>query len=153
MNVKACGVWVLLALTGCSGAPDCDYKGKGDTADSAGCLVLRNGELLLMEGRGGKIGPPAGNVEKGESAQCGAERETWEETGVDVRALSLAAEFDNGFKLYWCEATGDFDPEIRRPLEVSSVGLYDPDTFYDLNWRFPEQALVIHQLVNRKLRR
>ena len=46
---------------------------------------------------GGTYGPPGGSVDKNESAQCAAERETWEETGVQVSAGELAAEFDNGF--------------------------------------------------------
>src|SRR6056300_956516 len=142
--------WLVLAA--CSGAPDCHYQGPADQAPSAGCLVLREGRLLLMEGRGGKFGPPGGSVEPGESAQCGAERETWEETGVAVRATSLATQFNNGFHLYWCQPVGDFNTHIQRPLEVASVGLFAPNDFYDLVWRFPDQAALIHRMVNQKLR-
>lgn len=152
MNAKILLPLVVLLLAGC-GAPDCHFSGKADRAPSAGCLVLHNGKLLLMEGRGGKFGPPGGSTESGESAQCAAERETWEETGVEVEARRLATSFDNGFHLYWCEPIGDFSPEVQRPLEVTSVGLFDPDDFYDLNWRYPDQAALIHRMVNDKLRR
>jgi len=156
VNTVLRGLWMLLipvAVAGCSDTPQCNFTGRADQAPSAGCLVLEHGKLLLMEGRGGKFGPPGGSVEKQESAQCGAERETWEETGVEVQAQSIAATFDNGFHLYWCTTVGEFSPEIHRPLEVSSVGLYAPEEFYDLRWRFPEQAVRIQQLVNHKLRK
>ena len=67
------------------------------TAPSAGCLVVDQGEVLLVKIMGGTYGPPGGSVDRRESAQCAAERETYEETGVIAHAGELAKRFDNGF--------------------------------------------------------
>ena len=72
-------------------------------APSAGCLVVNQGEVLLVKIMGGTYGPPGGSVDAGESAQCAAERETNEETGVIAQARDLAISFENGFHLYWCD--------------------------------------------------
>ena len=72
-------------------------------APSAGCLVVDQGDVLLIKIMGGTYGPPGGSVDAGESAQCAAERETYEETGVIAHASELAKRFDNGFHLYWCD--------------------------------------------------
>ena len=65
-------------------------------APSAGCLVVDQGDVLLVKIMGGTYGPPGGSVDAGESAQCAAERETYEETGVIAHASELAKRFDNG---------------------------------------------------------
>jgi ADP-ribose pyrophosphatase YjhB (NUDIX family) len=66
------------------------YVGGNKLAPSSGCLVVDQGDVLLVKIMGGSYGPPGGSVNKRESAQCAAERETWEETGVEVRAGELA---------------------------------------------------------------
>ena len=139
-----------LGLVACGGgAPDCNFKGKADSAPSAGCLVVHENQLLLMEGRSG-FGPPGGAAEADESAQCAAERETFEESGVEVVAGELAATFDNGFHLYWCDSVGIPEPEIQRPLEVSSVGFYSHEQFPDLRWRYPQQGGLIYQMIKNR---
>ena len=57
-------------------------------APSAGCLVVDQGDVLLIKIMGGTYGPPGGSVDASESAQCAAERETYEETGVIAHARS-----------------------------------------------------------------
>lgn len=140
-----------LALTGCfSGSPSCNYSGKAQIAPSAGCLIVDANRILLVEARGGKLGPPGGGVVASESAQCGAERETWEETGLEVRAGKLAKVFDNEFHLYWCEVVGPQKPAVQDPLEVASVDYYPLEEFPALRWRFPDQAAVIYELLDSK---
>ena len=150
---KGCLVAVMSALlVGCEFAPDCTVKDGGDEAFTAGCLVIYNKEVLLVEALG-KWGPPGGTVRSGESAQCGAERETWEESNVAVSAQETAAVFQNGFHLYWCSPVGQPTPEVRAPLEVSSVDFFSTEEFSNLKWRYPDQAKEFSRMVNKRLRR
>ena len=144
------GLSLALSLSGCSQHPPCSVT-KGDMGvPSAGCLVVTNGELLLVKIMGGTYGPPGGAVMSNESAQCAAERETWEETGVHVTAGELAAEFDNGFRLYWCEAASGREIEISRPLEIQHADWYAPELFQHLKWRYANQADIIRALMTER---
>ena len=63
---------------------------------SAAAVVLNDqGEILLLEGprRGWEI--PGGQVEEGESLKAAAIRETKEETGIDIDALTFCGVFQN----------------------------------------------------------
>ncbi len=61
---------------------------------SAGALVLRDNHLLLLRhfkpGRYDFWAPPGGGVESSEMLEAAAERETFEETALRVKARSLA---------------------------------------------------------------
>jgi len=149
-------LWLAFALpllVACEGAPDCRFQGEGDEAVTAGCLVLHQEKLLLIEARGNKWSPPGGSVRPGESAQCGAERETWEETNVAVVAGELAMTFDNGFHLYWCDPVGEPKPEVISPLEVMDVGFFGVESFANRRWRFPYQGELYYRMVNERLGR
>ena len=74
-------------------------------------------------------------------------RETWEETGVQVSAGELAAEFDNGFRLYWCEAVSGREIEISRPIEIQHADWFAPELFQHLKWRYANQADIIQTLM------
>lgn len=148
-------------LMGCEFAPDCTVadteagsgkSGRVDRTYTAGCLVLYDKEVLLVEAMG-KWGPPGGTVRSGESSQCGAERETWEETSVAVSVQGTAAVFQNGFHLYWCSPVGKPVAEVRAPLEVSNVGFFSTEEFANLRWRYPDQAKEFSRMVNKRLRR
>lgn len=140
----------VMSLTACSGQPPCSVAGGDTGVPSAGCLAVDNGELLLVRIMGGTYGPPGGAVATNESAQCAAERETWEETGVQVSAGELAAEFDNGFRLYWCEAVSGREIEISRPIEIQHADWYAPELFQHLKWRYANQADIIYKLMNER---
>lgn len=116
-------------------------------APSSGCLVVDQGDVLLVKIMGGSYGPPGGSVNKGESAQCAAERETWEETGVEVRAGELAKTFENGFQLYSCESVSGRDINITRPLEIKDADWFSDEQLSQLRWRYPEQGSIIQRLV------
>jgi ADP-ribose pyrophosphatase YjhB (NUDIX family) len=96
---------------------------------------------------GGSYGPPGGSVNRRESAQCAAERETWEETGVEARAGELAITFENGFQLYFCESVSGRDITITRPLEIKDADWFSDEQLSQLRWRYPEQGSIIKQLV------
>ena len=137
----------VLVLSACSRQPDCSVTSGDMGVPSAGCLAVDNGEVLLVKIMGGTYGPPGGSVDSSESAQCAAERETWEETGVQVNARELAAEFDNGFRLYWCEAVSGREIEISRPMEIQHADWYAPELFQHLKWRYANQADIIQTLM------
>jgi ADP-ribose pyrophosphatase YjhB (NUDIX family) len=119
-------------------------------APSAGCLAVDDGELLLVKIMGGTYGPPGGSVDAEESAQCTAERETWEETGVQVKAGDLAAEFDNGFRLYWCSPGAGREINIRNTIEIQHADWYPPELFQHLEWRYANQADIIQALMDER---
>lgn len=139
----------LLALAACSeGAPDCAFAGKPDTAPSAGCFSVTEDGLLLVQGMNGEISLPGGSSLPGESAQCTAFRETWEETGLRLQPRELLDVFDTGFHLYRCERdkrSGVIDPPPR--LEVRTAFYLAPDQFESYVWRFEEQRDLLKKLV------
>ena len=145
--------WVALLtamLAGCSAAPECVFEGEPLTAKSAGCLVYQDQALLLVSSHQDLWGPPGGSVDAQESAQCGAVRETWEETGVVVTAGRLARIFDNGFHLFWCTPTMKSEPRVLRPFEVKANGYIPMFRFAELNWRFPDQAAELITLMDQQ---
>jgi 8-oxo-dGTP pyrophosphatase MutT (NUDIX family) len=70
---------------------------------NAGCFLVDKQKLLVVQvihnGRGLDI--PGGTSEKGESAQCTAARETFEETGLNVIVHELAHTFGKFYLFPW----------------------------------------------------
>jgi len=109
--------------------------------------------LVVRHRFGGKLGVPGGRSNAGESAQCVAHRETWEETGLDVEVHGMIRRFDNGFALYRCELV---DPAAAavEPLpvprgarsEVTQIRWVDPDATAASDWRFPRDYPLILDL-------
>lgn len=72
------------------------------------CFVIRDGQILLIRKKrglgAGKINGPGGRLEKGETAEQGAIRETQEEIGVTPTGLEYVGElffqFLDGYKLH-----------------------------------------------------
>ena len=142
-----------IVLGGCdvyAVAPPCPFAGEGDHAPSAGCFSLEDGKVLLVQDLKGRLSPPGGKSLPGETAQCTAYRETWEETGLALQPTELLDVFDTGFHLYRCErlsASGDIDPPIR--FEVRGAFYLPPEEFDNWEWRFPGQQAILRDLVNR----
>lgn len=140
----------FLLMSACShtDGPPCPYEGEPDTAVSAGCLTVVHGRVLVVDSRRGGLTPPGGKTRGGESAQCAAHRETYEETGLDLLPQKLLKVFDTGFHLYYCEIharSGLIEPgavmEVRR-------GFWLPvDEFDDAQWRYPGQGEALYDLV------
>ena len=149
MNHLTVLLLALVALiSACSKQPECSVKDGGNSlAPSSGCLVVDQGEVLLVKIMGGSYGPPGGSVNKRESAQCAAERETWEETGVEARAGELVMTFENGFQLYACESVSGREITITRPLEIKDADWFSYEQLGQLRWRYPEQGSIIRQLL------
>ena len=140
---------LVFCLTGCGEAPPpCSDESRFIVAKSAGCLITGELGTLLVRDWQGRLALPGGSVEVGERAQCGAEREVFEETGISVTAGALATVFDNGFHLFWCHAHTDLEPKILRPLEIKEVGWWLPEQVPEAEWRYPGQGATITALIN-----
>jgi len=130
--VRVCVVAMALgAFAGCKKGPrpllTCPVIGEQTPihdAPAAGCLVVIDGKLLVVRrvdpraGKNGRITPPGGGVESGESARCAAVRECREEAGVDVAAGALVHRFDNGFALFLCRPINDKADAAARTADV-----------------------------------
>lgn len=143
-------VVLLLSLAGgvasAADRPACRAEaGHVDEARAnAGCLVRLDGRLLVIRHlRGGKLGLPGGRPEAGETPACTAHRETWEETGLDVRVGPLLRVLGNGFHVFACEAPAGTEP---RPIalppqarnEVTAIEWRRAEEIDAGDWRFPE---------------
>jgi 8-oxo-dGTP pyrophosphatase MutT (NUDIX family) len=140
-------------LAGCevnANAPPCPFQHLGDRASSAGCFAMIDDRLLVVVNRRGQLSPPGGSSESGESAQCTAFRETWEETGLLLEPSELLQVFDTGFHLYRCEHR-PYSGEIRPPsrFEKHSAFYVAEDEFDDHEWRFPGQEVHLRALSER----
>ena len=128
-------------------------------AANAGCLVVVGERLLLVHERyRGVWAIPGGTSIQGESAQCTAARETWEESGAEVIVGARLHTFENGFRLFLCR--WDAPPEgisEKLPLpewarnEVDDVTLVDPSRLEPEQYRFPAQWRLIRELYESRL--
>jgi 8-oxo-dGTP diphosphatase len=105
----------------------------------------------MVQGLNGEISLPGGSSQPGESAQCTAFRETWEETGLRLQPRELLEVFDTGFHLYHCEhdaLSGVIDPPLR--FEVRAALYLSADQFHTYDWRFKEQKGTLKRLLLRQ---
>ena len=93
-----------------------------------------------------KLSPLGGTAVQQEAAQCTAHRETWEETGVEVRVGTLLKNVNRQFYLFHCIAADedfikgpkdDFPVPEAFEKEISEVLFLDPTTVSNDTWRFP----------------
>ena len=150
--MKTFALFLLLAPVACSKAPPCSYQGHTGVHANAGCLIIHEQRLLVVEDRQGRYAPPGGSSEAKEMAQCTAERETWEETGLTVRAGDLIQTFDNGFHLFGCHMVEALVGEqaldgSQRPWrwEVRALHWLNGADLHYKPWRFPQQKPLLEQ--------
>ena len=142
---------IILLLCGCGEtAPPCQNAAQSPVAPSAGCLVVTDRGVLLVRDWTGSVALPGGSVRPGESAQCGAEREVFEETGLSVVAGESAKSFDNGFQLFWCKVAVPAEPSIHRPLEIRQIIWWQPAEARFIEWRYPRQGDQIRALITER---
>ncbi len=141
---------LLLVLAACSeGSGVCPVTGKGDQAPSAGCFNTSAEGLLLVKGLDGRVSLPGGSSEPGESAQCTAFREAWEETGLQLQPRELLQIFSTGFHLYRCERgelSGEIDPPPR--FEVQAAFYLPAHQFDRYVWRYEDQKEVLRLMLS-----
>lgn len=99
-----------------------------------GCLVMREGRVLLVRSHRGRWSTPGGHLDLGETPAVCAARETMEEAGIVVSNLEFVAITNDVFadtgKHYvtiWMR--GDPDGEeavIGDADEIAEVGWFDP---------------------------
>ncbi len=162
-NLKAC-LLLLLCLEGApllaqSGAPECRIASglESQLQGNAGCIIkIDNKMLIVRHQKTGKLSPPAGTAKEGEAAQCTAHRETWEETGVEVRVGRLLKSFDDQFHLFHCLAIDEAlirSSELPVPeafkSEISEILFLNPTLLSNDEWRFPEQVSGIKDAFKR----
>ena len=139
---------IILLMCGCGkAAPPCQNAAQSPGSPSAGCLVVTDHGVLLVRDWTGSVALPGGSVRPGESAQCGAEREVFEETGLSVVAGERAKSFDNGFQLFWCEVAVSAEPTIHRPFEIRQIIWWQPAEARFIEWRYPRQGDEIKTLI------
>lgn len=113
---------------------------------NAGCIVKKDNLLLaILHGKTKKWDIPAGKPDHGELAHQTAERETFEETGLKVKAKRLIYIDPEPFYIYECKLV-DENLDISKPLPVpaSTQGEIDQARFIDVdqlnqkNTRYPD---------------
>jgi 8-oxo-dGTP diphosphatase len=128
-------------------------------AANAGCFVVVGERLLLVHERyRGVWSIPGGTSIRGESAQCTAARETWEESGAEVVVGARLHTFENGFQLFLCRwdtPPEGFSEDLPLPdwarNEVDDVTLVDPRRLEPEQYRFPGQLNLIRDLYESNL--
>jgi 8-oxo-dGTP diphosphatase len=101
-----------------------------------GCIVVRDGRLLMVRSHRGAWSTPGGHLDFGESpAECAA-RETAEETGLAVTNVEFVAitndvlpDVGRHYVTIWmrADAPGGAHPSIGDVGEIAEVGWYAPD--------------------------
>lgn len=140
-------------------APKCSVKEGASIEETgnAGCLIRMGKRVLMPRHRpSGTWNLPGGTQEPGETAQCTAHRETWEETGLDTRVGKLIERFENGFYLFECEPKKPLTAtHLPLPLpewskkEVTEIRLLDPGAIQPKDYRFPKQLRKIKEFSTR----
>ena len=100
-----------------------------------GCIVIRDGQLLLVRNQGGLWSTPGGHLDFGESPEVCAARETLEETGLAVTNIKFVAitndvlaDAGKHYVTIWMR--GDADTVATRigdTAEINGVGWFPPD--------------------------
>ena len=159
----------VVALTGCNkkkagNQADCAVDPAEKPimdAESAGCIILVDGKLLVerVAGHGeaaGKVTPPGGSVDSGESARCSAVRQTYEETGLRVKAGKLFGVWRNNYHLFMCTFVDPADeakarepgvPEsakgsVSEKLLMEMPSMKNPKTGKKELWAFPTNVVI-----------
>lgn len=139
-------------LTACAtGRPSCAVETSRvqTRIGSASCALMHEGELLLIRHLySGKLDLPGGSAKTGETAQCTAHRETWEETGI---AVTVHEPLPGLTQVFRCEPV---NPEVlrRKPgipwwsrTEVTGILWRNPSTIRPAEWRYGSGILALQK--------
>jgi 8-oxo-dGTP diphosphatase len=100
-----------------------------------GCIVVRDGQLLLVRNHRGFWSTPGGHLDFGESPEACAARETFEETGVSVTAVQFVAitndvlaDAGKHYVTIWMRGeASDVPPTIGDTAEIAEIGWFTPE--------------------------
>ena len=161
MSVLSASLWLSACTDPMPERPFC--RQSVDTESVAGlsvvtsnnepsACVIRDGRyLLVVEHRlSGKYDLPAGQADAEESPACTAHRETFEETGLNVKVIRYVGQSHTGLRFFHCEQQAGFAaPHSAPPApfwqshEVSNVVWVDPYEISHKQWRFPDQLVEV----------
>ena len=112
------------------------------------CFVIQDGQILLIEKKrglgAGKVNGPGGRLEKGETAERAAIRETQEEVGITPTGVQWAGElrfqFRDGYSLHCTvyRASG-WEGELMETAEAKPFWVRTDQIPYDRMWADDEQ--------------
>ena len=112
------------------------------------CFVIQDGQILLIEKKrglgAGKVNGPGGRLEKGETAEQAAIRETQEEVGITPTGVQWAGElrfqFRDGYSLHCSvyRASG-WEGELMETAEAKPFWVRTDQIPYDRMWADDEQ--------------
>jgi 8-oxo-dGTP diphosphatase len=112
------------------------------------CFVIQDGLILLIEKKrglgAGKVNGPGGRLEKGETAEQAAIRETQEEVGITPTGVQWAGElrfqFRDGYSLHCTvyRASG-WEGELMETAEAKPFWVRTDQIPYDRMWADDEQ--------------
>lgn len=119
-----------------------------------GCLPVWEEKILLcrraIEPRKGYWNLPAGFLENGETVEEGAIRETWEETGAEVKIVRLHALYNlasvNQVYLFYLAQLTSFD--FDGGSESLEVKLFSPDDIPYEEMAFSSSTYAIRQYLS-----
>jgi len=107
------------------------------------CFVIQDGQILLIEKKrglgAGKVNGPGGRIEKGETSEQGAIRETQEEVGITPTGVQWAGElrfqFRDGYSLHCTvyRASG-WEGELMETAEAKPFWVRTDQIPYDRMW-------------------
>lgn len=120
-------------------------------SDAAACLIISsNTVLLVVHKRSGKLDLPAGGSKQGESTQCTAHRETWEETGLNVEVGRQLATTSHNNPIFLCtEESGlaalpaSFNAPPWSQWEVSKLVKVNPFDLHNDQLRFKDDLIPL----------
>ena len=112
------------------------------------CFVIQDGQILLIEKKrglgAGKVNGPGGRLEKGETAEQAAIRETQEEVGITPTGVQWAGElrfqFRDGYSLHCTvyRASG-WEGDLMETAEAKPFWVRTDQIPYDRMWADDEQ--------------
>ena len=99
-----------------------------------GCIVIRDGQLLLVQNQRGFWSTPGGYLDFGESPDVCAARETLEETGISVANVEFVAitndvlaDAGRHYLTVWMRGDADSAPaRIGDAAEINQLGWFAP---------------------------
>jgi 8-oxo-dGTP diphosphatase len=100
-----------------------------------GCIVVRDGKLLLVRNEQGFWSTPGGHLDFGESPDVCAARETWEETGVFVTNVEFVAitndvlaDAGKHYLTVWMRGDANaVSPRIGDTAEIHELGWFSAE--------------------------